>query len=120
MIRFHDPLILSDKKSRKPKLVAIYAFTPPMSAAHKAINIAVGSQRTVNAVEKKFTDRKRASSRRTSLAERSGCIVPDWFETTGDSYFKHVNRTTIELAVAEAKGVEADLSVRAVTNNPRR
>lgn len=39
--------------------------------------------------------------------------MPDWFETTGDSYFKHVNRTTIELSVAEARGSDAELSVRA-------
>ncbi|APG86710.1 hypothetical protein SAMCCGM7_pA0372 (plasmid) [Sinorhizobium americanum CCGM7] len=39
--------------------------------------------------------------------------MPDWFETTGDGYFKHVNRTTIELSVAEARGSEAELSVRA-------
>lgn len=38
--------------------------------------------------------------------------MPDWFETTGDSYFKHINRTTIELAVAAARGSEAELSVR--------
>ncbi|WP_458380046.1 hypothetical protein [Sinorhizobium medicae] len=30
--------------------------------------------------------------------------MSDWFETTGDSYFKHINRTTIELAVAAARG----------------
>ncbi|WQP41012.1 hypothetical protein U8C38_25790 (plasmid) [Sinorhizobium medicae] len=39
--------------------------------------------------------------------------MPDWFETTGDSYFKHVNRTTIELSVAEARGGDAELSVSA-------
>jgi ParB family transcriptional regulator, chromosome partitioning protein len=39
--------------------------------------------------------------------------MSEWFETTGDSYFKHINRTTIELAVAEAKGREAELSVKA-------
>jgi len=39
--------------------------------------------------------------------------VIDWFEPTADNYFNHVKRTTIELAVAEAKGKEAELSVRA-------
>lgn len=39
--------------------------------------------------------------------------MPGWFEATGDSYFKHVNRTTIELSVAEARGSYAELSVRA-------
>ncbi|MGH0315095.1 hypothetical protein NKY46_02270 [Sinorhizobium meliloti] len=44
--------------------------------------------------------------------------MPDWFETTGDSYFKHVNRTTIELAVTEARGSDAELSVRAAAKKP--
>ncbi|MDW9912181.1 hypothetical protein GOB19_29755 [Sinorhizobium meliloti] len=39
--------------------------------------------------------------------------MPGWFEGTDDSYFKHVNRTTIELSVAEARGSDAELSVRA-------
>jgi|GEM_PF-7127442 len=45
--------------------------------------------------------------------------MPDWFETTGDSYFKHVNRTTIELSVAEARGSDAELSVRAAAKKCR-
>lgn len=39
--------------------------------------------------------------------------MSDWAETTGDSYSKHVNRTTFELSVAEARGSYAELSVRA-------
>ncbi len=74
--------------------------------------LAFGAAHSVNAVEKKFTERKRVEQA-NQLGRALKVTMPDWFETTGDSYFKHVNRTTIELAVAEARGSEAELSVRA-------
>ena len=77
--------------------------------------LAFGAAHSVNAVEKKFTDRKKGIEQANQLGYALKLHMPDWFETTGDSYFKHVNRTTIELAVAEAKGSEAELSVRAAT-----
>ncbi|WP_037461979.1 ParB/RepB/Spo0J family partition protein [Sinorhizobium fredii] len=75
--------------------------------------LAFGAAHSVNAVEKKFTDRKKGIEQANQLGRALKVHMQDWFETTGDSYFKHVNRTTIELAVAEAKGSEAELSVRA-------
>ncbi|WP_234878200.1 hypothetical protein [Sinorhizobium meliloti] len=64
-------------------------------------------------MEKKFTDRKKGIEQANQLGRALKVNMPDWFETTGDSYFKHVNRTTIELSLAEARGSEAELSVRA-------
>jgi len=75
--------------------------------------LAFGAAHSVNAVEKKFTDRRNGIEQANQLGRALKLHMPDWFETTGDSYFRHVNRTTIELAVAEAKGGEAELSVRA-------
>ncbi|MEI2300538.1 ParB/RepB/Spo0J family partition protein [Ensifer sp. MJa1] len=75
--------------------------------------LAFGAAHSVNAVEKKFTDRKKGIEQANQLGHALEVDMQDWFETTGDSYFRHVNRTTIELAVAEAKGSEAELSVRA-------
>lgn len=75
--------------------------------------LAFGAAHSVNAVEKKFTDRRKSIEQANQLGRALKVHMPDWFETTGDSYFKHVNRTTIELAVAEARGSEAELSVRA-------
>jgi ParB family chromosome partitioning protein len=75
--------------------------------------LAFGAAHSVNAVEKKFTDRKKGIEQANQLGRALKVNMPDWFETTGDSYFKHVNRTTIELSVAEARGSEAELSVRA-------
>ncbi|MDW9583928.1 chromosome partitioning protein ParB [Sinorhizobium meliloti] len=75
--------------------------------------LAFGAAHSVNAVEKKFTDRKRGIEQANQLGRALKVSMPDWFETTGDSYFKHVNRTTIELSVAEARGSDAELSVRA-------
>ncbi|WP_234823118.1 chromosome partitioning protein ParB [Ensifer adhaerens] len=75
--------------------------------------LAFGAAHSVNAVEKKFTDRKKGIEQANQLGRALKVHMQDWFETTADSYFKHVNRTTIELAVAEAKGSDAELSVRA-------
>ncbi|WP_028004384.1 ParB/RepB/Spo0J family partition protein [Sinorhizobium meliloti] len=75
--------------------------------------LALGAAHSVNAVEKKFTDRKKGIEQANQLGRALKVHMPDWFETTGDSYFKHVNRTTIELSVAEARGSDAELSVRA-------
>ncbi|RWD51647.1 MAG: ParB/RepB/Spo0J family partition protein [Mesorhizobium sp.] len=75
--------------------------------------LAFGAAHSVNAVEKKFTDRKKGIEQANQLGRALEVNMPEWFETTGDSYFKHVNRTTIELTVAEARGSEAELSVRA-------
>ncbi|RWF89599.1 MAG: ParB/RepB/Spo0J family partition protein [Mesorhizobium sp.] len=75
--------------------------------------LAFGAAHAVNAVEKKFTDRKKGIEQANQLGRALNVDMSEWFETTGDSYFKHVNRTTIELAVAEAKGREAELSVKA-------
>ncbi len=75
--------------------------------------LAFGAAHSVNAVEKKFADRRNGIEQANQLGRALKLHMPDWFETTGDSYFRHVNRTTIELAVAEAKGGEAELSVRA-------
>ncbi|WP_027997253.1 ParB/RepB/Spo0J family partition protein [Sinorhizobium arboris] len=75
--------------------------------------LAFGAAHSVNAVEKKFTNRKKGIEQANQLGRALEVNMPDWFETTGDSYFKHVNRTTIELSLAEARGSEAELSVRA-------
>ncbi|RVH08714.1 ParB/RepB/Spo0J family partition protein [Sinorhizobium meliloti] len=75
--------------------------------------LAFSAAHSVNAVEKKFTDRKKGIEQASQLGRALDVNMSDWFETTGDSYFKHVNRTTIELSVAEARGSDAELSVRA-------
>nr|WP_225170573.1 chromosome partitioning protein ParB [Ensifer sp. IC4062] len=75
--------------------------------------LAFGAAHSVNAVEKKFTGRRKGIEQANQLGRALEVYMPDWFETTGDSYFKHVNRTTIELAVAEARGSDAELPVRA-------
>ena len=61
----------------------------------------------------KFSQRRKDIAQADQLARALGVDMSDWFEATGETYFNHANRTTIELAVAEAKGNEAELSVRA-------
>lgn len=73
--------------------------------------LAYAAAHAVNAMEKvtRLTDPAQADQ----LGRVLNVDMSKWFEPTGDSYFRHVNRTTIELAVAEAKGDEAALAVRA-------
>ena len=75
--------------------------------------LAFAAAHSVNAVEPKYCQRKGDVAQADQLAHSLGVDMTEWFEPTGDNYFKQVNRTTIELAVAEAKGKEAELSVRA-------
>lgn len=75
--------------------------------------LAFGAAHSVNAVEKKFTDRRKGIEQANQLGRALKVDMSEWFETTGESYFKHVNRRTIKLAVAEAKGRDAELSVKA-------
>ncbi|WP_420703606.1 hypothetical protein [Brucella intermedia] len=75
--------------------------------------LAFAAAHSVNAVEPKFCQRKGDVAQADQLARSLDVDMSDWFEPTADNYFNHVNRTTIELAVAEAKGKEAEFSVRA-------
>ncbi|UVV70806.1 ParB/RepB/Spo0J family partition protein [Brucella anthropi] len=75
--------------------------------------LAFAAAHAVNAVEPKFCQRKGDVAQANQLARSLDVDMSDWFEPTADNYFNHVNRTTIELAVAEAKGKDAELSVRA-------
>ena len=75
--------------------------------------LAFAAAHSVNAVEPKFCQRKGEVAQADQLARSLDVDMSDWFQPTADNYFNHVNRTTVELAVAEAKGKEAELSVRA-------
>lgn len=75
--------------------------------------LAFAAAHSVNAVETKFTQRRKDIAQADQLARALDMDMADWFETTGETYFNHVNRTTVELAIAEAKGKDAELAVRA-------
>lgn len=75
--------------------------------------LAFAAAHSVNAVVPKFCQRKDDVAQADQLARALGVDMSEWFEATGDNYFNHVNRTTIELAVAEAKGKDAEMAVRA-------
>ncbi|KAB1082225.1 ParB/RepB/Spo0J family partition protein [Neorhizobium galegae] len=75
--------------------------------------LAYAAAHSVNAVEKKFTDRRSGIEQANQLGRALNVRMTDWFETTADSYFNHINRQSIALAVAEAKGEDASLSVKA-------
>lgn len=75
--------------------------------------LAYAAAHSVNAVEKKFTDRRSGIEQANQLGRALNVRMTEWFETTADSYFNHINRQSIALAVAEAKGEDASLSVKA-------
>ncbi len=73
--------------------------------------LAYGAAHAVNAVEVKFSDRRKGIEQANQLGRALNVEMTDWFETTADSYFNHVNRRGIEQAVLEAQGPEAALAV---------
>lgn len=75
--------------------------------------LAYAAAHSVNAVEKKFTDRRSGIEQANQLGRALNVQMTDWFETTADSYFNHINRQSIALTVAEAKGEDAGLAVKA-------
>ncbi|NKN02285.1 hypothetical protein GFL89_30550 [Rhizobium leguminosarum bv. viciae] len=75
--------------------------------------LAYAAAHSVNAVETKFSDRRNGIAQANQLGRALNVTMSDWFETTADSYFNHVNRRGIEQAVLEAQGPEAALSVSA-------
>ena len=75
--------------------------------------LAYAAAHSVNAVEKKFTDRRSGIEQANQLGRALKVRMTDWFETSAESYFNHINRQSIALAVAEAKGEDASLAVKA-------
>ncbi|WP_320188455.1 ParB/RepB/Spo0J family partition protein (plasmid) [Agrobacterium rosae] len=75
--------------------------------------LAYAAAHAVNAVEKKFTDRRSGIEQANQLGRALNVQMTDWFETTADSYFSHINRQSIAVAVTEAKGEDAGLAVKA-------
>ncbi|HEY0122175.1 MAG TPA: ParB/RepB/Spo0J family partition protein [Rhizobium sp.] len=73
--------------------------------------LAYAAAHAVNAVETKFSDRRDGIEQANQLGRALKVDMTNWFETTADSYFDHVNRRGIEQAVLEAKGPEAALAV---------
>ncbi len=75
--------------------------------------LAYAAAHAVNAVEVKFTDRRKGIEQANQLGRALKIDMTNWFETTAASYFNHVNRRGIEQAVLAARGPEAALAVSA-------
>lgn len=76
--------------------------------------LAYAASFSINAVEKKFTDRKRGIAQANQLARALNVNVGEWFETTADTYFNHLTRPGIEAALAEVKGEDFAKGVTAM------
>lgn len=66
--------------------------------------LAYAAAHSVNAVEKKFSSRSHALAHADQMGRALNVDMRDWFETTAESYFSHVNRPTIQAVVAEVRG----------------
>ncbi len=77
--------------------------------------LAYAAAHAVNAVEVKFSDRRKGIEQADQLGRALKVDMTNWFETTADSYFSHINRRGIEQAVLEAAGPEAALAVSAAS-----
>jgi ParB family chromosome partitioning protein len=67
--------------------------------------LAYAAAHSLNAVEKKFTDRKQLEQA-NQLGRALGVDMGDWFEATAETYFGHLNRPSIQAAVAEVRGAD--------------
>ena len=78
--------------------------------------LAFAAAHSINAVDIGTSYRRREREHGDQLGRALGTDMTKWFEPTAESYFNRVNRMTIELSVAEAKGAAAELGVRNAKN----
>lgn len=69
--------------------------------------LAFAAAHTVNAVELKFSgDRKKAFAHADQIGQALNVDMREYFTPTAESYFSHLNRQSIEAAVAEVRGTD--------------
>lgn len=83
---------------------AIFAWCLERTQEELLDLLAFAASLSINAVEFKHTGRSQALVHANQLASALKLDMRDYFETTAESYFKHLTRDGIEVAVAEAKG----------------
>ncbi|OKP64452.1 hypothetical protein BTE77_34650, partial [Ensifer adhaerens] len=66
--------------------------------------LAFACAQSVNAVQDKYDFRKQARVHADKLAAALNLDMRNYFEATAESYFKHLSRDGIEVAITEAKG----------------
>ncbi|WP_099868037.1 ParB/RepB/Spo0J family partition protein [Pararhizobium haloflavum] len=66
--------------------------------------LAFAASHSLNAMEPKFHGRTKGVAHANQIGKALNVDMRDWFETTGGSYFMHLNRTSIQAAVAEVRG----------------
>lgn len=78
--------------------------------------LAFAAAHCINAVDIGTSYRHREREHADQLGRALDTDMTKWFEPTGESYFNRVNRMTMELSAAEAKGADAELGVRNAKN----
>lgn len=69
--------------------------------------LAFAAAHSVNAVELKFSgDRRQAFAHADQIGQALNVDMRDYFTPTAESYFNHLNRQSIEAAVAEVRGAD--------------
>jgi ParB family transcriptional regulator, chromosome partitioning protein len=66
--------------------------------------LAFAAAHGLNAMEPKFHGRTKGVAHANEIGKALNVDMRNWFETTGSSYFMHLNRTSIQAAVAEVRG----------------
>jgi ParB family chromosome partitioning protein len=66
--------------------------------------LAYAAAHSLNAMEPKFHTRQKGIAHANEMGKALNVDMRDWFETTGGSYFMHLNRGSIQAAVAEVRG----------------
>lgn len=77
--------------------------------------LAFAAAHSVQAVETKFHGRAKAMAFANCLGTALSVDMHNWFEPTGEAYFTHINKKSIEAVITEAKGAEAATAIRAAS-----
>lgn len=68
--------------------------------------LAYAAAHSLNAMEPKFHTRQKGIAHANEIGKALNVDMRGWFETTGGSYFMHLNRSSIQAAVAEVRGAD--------------
>tara|TARA_R100000365_G_C2747870_1_gene78278 strand:+ start:261 stop:2153 length:1893 start_codon:yes stop_codon:yes gene_type:complete len=68
--------------------------------------LAYAAAHSLNAMEPKFNARQKGVTHAGEVGKALNVDMGNWYETTGDNYFSHLNRTSIQAAVAEVRGAD--------------
>ncbi|MBA8904121.1 ParB/RepB/Spo0J family partition protein [Phyllobacterium sp. P30BS-XVII] len=91
--------------------VALWEWCLEQSTEELLDLLAFAAAQSINVVELKHDANRNAVTHGHRLAEALKIDMASWYQPTGESLFKHLNRNSIQIAVKEAVGEQAALAV---------